>query len=132
MTRSLHVTLFGLATAFAAAPLQAQLLSERVEGDRRMCNYVGSDQSPDGQVIPRMLVLPSGQPCPAAAPYRDPNRPIPGNAMLTGEVVTGDRRQCNYSQGSVDYNHVVPITQPCAQTPDLLDRALAEAAAGRR
>lgn len=109
----------------SALPAQAQILSDRVVGDQRICSYVGSDQLPDGQVIPRTEVIPVGQPCPALAPYRDPNRPIPGNAMLTGERTEADRRICNYSQGGTDYSRTIPITQLCAMTPDLLDRQLA-------
>ena len=116
----------------AALPVQAQLLNDRVEGNRRICSYVGTEQSADGQLVARTIPVPLGQPCPTAAPYRDPNRSLPGNALLTGEVVTGGQRQCNYSQGGVDYNHIVPITQACAATPDLLDRALTEAAARSR
>jgi hypothetical protein len=106
----------------SAAPVQAQILSDRVVGDQRICSYVGSDQLPDGQTVPRTEVIPAGQPCPAIAPYRDPNRPVPGNAMLTGERTEADRRICNYSQGGTNYSRSIAITQNCAMTPDLLDR----------
>lgn len=112
-----------LIAAVLAAPAGAQLLSERVEGDRRICDYVGSDRLADGQVLPRVSVLAVGQPCPATAPFRDPNGTIPGNAGLTGEVARGDGRECRYSQGGVDYILIVPVAQPCAQTPDLLRAA---------
>jgi len=120
------------AAVAASAPAAAQLLGERVEGDRKVCEYVGSYQTGDGQFLPNTVVLPLGEACPAVAPYRDPNRPIPGNAFLTGEVVSGDRRRCTYSQGGVAYERFVVPDQPCAQTPDLLDRALAERVAGRQ
>lgn len=109
-----------------AAPIRAQLLNERVEGDQRICEYIGSDQLADGQVTPRITVIPSGQPCAALPPLRDPNARIPGNAVLVGELAQGNRRECRYSQGGVDYVRVIPITLRCAQTPDLLDRVAAE------
>jgi hypothetical protein len=106
-------------------PVSAQLLSDRVVDNRRLCLYVGSDQSADGQIVPRSTIVPSSQPCPDISPYRDPNRPAPGNAMLTRETTDNGRRQCIYAQGGVDYAREVPITQRCAMTPDLLERAIA-------
>jgi hypothetical protein len=106
-------------------PAGAQLLADRVEGERRLCVYVGSDQLPDGQVVPRNTVVPAGQPCPDIAPYRDPNRRAPGNAALLREVVENGRRQCVYGQGGVEYAVAIPQARYCAATPDLLDRLLA-------
>lgn len=106
-----------------APPAPAQLLSDRVVDNRRLCLYVGSDQSADGQMVPRNTIVPASQPCPDIAPYRDPNRPIPGNAMLMRETTDNGRRQCIYSQGGVDYTREVAISQRCAMTPDLLERA---------
>lgn len=108
-----------------APPASAQLLSDRVVDNRRLCLYVGSDQSADGQIIPRNAIVPASQPCPDIAPYRDPNRPIPGNAMLMRETTDNSRRQCIYTQAGVDYTREVAITQRCAMTPDLLERATA-------
>ncbi|MHA0337030.1 hypothetical protein [Sphingomonas aquatilis] len=108
-----------------APPASAQLLSDRVVDNRRLCLYVGSDQSADGQIVPRNTIVPASQPCPDIAPYRDPNRPVPGNAMLTRETTDNGRRQCVYTQGGVDYTREVAITQRCATTPDLLERAIA-------
>lgn len=107
------------------APLaSAQLLSDRVVDTRRLCIYVGSDQSADGQIVPRNTIVPASQPCPDIAPYRDPNRPVPGNAALIRETTDNGRRQCVYAQGGVNYTREVPITQHCAMTPDLLDRVI--------
>jgi hypothetical protein len=106
-------------------PADAQLISDRTVDDLRECVYVGSDQSADGQLTPRTTVVAASQPCPGIAPYRDPNRPIPGNAALVDDRPANDGRACVYTQGGVNYTRVVPVTQRCAMTPDLLDRALA-------
>ncbi len=115
-----------LAGSAFAVPASAQLLEDRVVGDQRICIYVGSDQTADGQIVPRNSIVRAGQPCPTTAPYRDPNRPVPGNAILTGEATENSRRVCTYSQGGVTYTRAVPIARYCAMTPDLLDRAAAE------
>lgn len=120
-----------VATSFwIGAAAQAQLLSSRVTDDRRECVYVGSDQMADGQVAPRTAVMPASQPCPDIAPFRDPNRQAPGNAALIREASTGGRRECVYTQGGIDYVRNVPISQRCAMTPDLLDRATAASDSG--
>lgn len=126
--KRLALPIVGLfAVAAFAVPTAAQLLEDRVVGDQRICIYVGSDQTADGQVVPRNSIVRAGQPCPAMAPYRDPNRPVPGNAVLTGETTENSRRLCTYSQGGITYTRAVPIARYCAMTPDLLDRASAEA-----
>lgn len=108
-----------------APPASAQLLSDRVVDNRRLCLYVGSDQSADGQIVPRSTIVPASQPCPDIAPYRDPNRPVPGNATLMRETTDNGRRQCIYTQAGVDYTREIAITQRCAMTPDLLEHATA-------
>lgn len=109
-------------------PAQAQLLSEQVVDQRRLCVYVGSDQSPDGQIIPRSTIVPASQPCPGVAPFRDPNRPIPGNAALVRETTDNAHRQCVYAQGGVEYYREIDLTQRCAMTPDLLNQSDVNAA----
>jgi hypothetical protein len=118
----LALALAGMGTA---SPAAAQLLGDRVEGDRRQCVYVGTDQDATGRYTPRTATVPASQPCPDTAPFRDPNRPAPGNAALIREEPAGGGRSCIYTQGGVTYARFVPATQRCAATPDLLDRALA-------
>jgi len=110
------------AFAIYASPATAQLLDDRIVGDQRICIYVGSDQAADGQSVPRNSLLPAAQPCPATAPYVDPNRPVPGNAALTGETTENNRRRCTYTQGGVTYQLMVSNARRCAMTPDLLDQ----------
>lgn len=124
MKRAALAHVIVLAGLGAVPTAQAQLLSDRVFGDQRVCVYVGADQTADGQLIPRNTAVPASQPCPDIAPFRDPNRPVPGNAALTGETTQNGQRQCTYSQGGVDYTRAISLTQRCAMTPDLLDRAL--------
>ena len=110
-----------------SVPAGAQLLQDRVTGDQRLCLYVGSDQLPDGQAVPRSTVVPAGRPCPDIAPYRDPNQRVPGNAALLSDAVENGQRRCAYGQGGVEYVLTVPLARYCAATPELLDRTLAGA-----
>lgn len=132
MKTSLSPTFNGLVPALLAlaaiatpGPAGAQLLQDRVAGDQRFCLYVGSDQLPDGQVLPRNTVVPAGQPCPDIAPHRDLNRRVPGNAALLRESIENGQRRCVYGQGGVEYPRAIPPTRYCAATPELLDRLLA-------
>jgi hypothetical protein len=106
--------LCAILTAGAAVPASAQLLGERVVDQQRLCVYL-SDR----------IILPASQPCPATAPFRDPNRPVPGNAALARESTEDGRRRCVYTQGGVEYTREIPLDQRCAMTPDLLARATA-------
>ena len=131
MNRRPNIIALGMGWAlWLAVPAQAQLLSDRVNGERRECVYVGSDQSADGQMTPRIASVPAGQPCPDVAPYHDPNRPIPGNAALIRDEPASAGRRCIYTQAGVEYVRFVPSTQRCAMTPDLLDRAIAAGDSG--
>ena len=116
---------FLLPALFAVAPAAAQLISDRVVDEQRLCIYVGSDRLADGEIVPRNTVVPSSQSCPEIAPYRDPNQRVPGNAALLREAVENGQRNCVYGQGGVEYTRVVPPARYCAATPDLLDRELA-------
>jgi hypothetical protein len=109
--------------SLATAPAAAQLLSETLQGTERVCTYVGNDTLPDGQVVPRTFSVGAGQNCPATAPYRDPNAPVPANAMLTGERTTATDRICVYEEGGLQYQLSVDLSLRCAMTPALLERA---------
>ena len=109
-------------------PAQAQLLSERVSDTSRECTYVGSETLADGQTVPRTLMVQLGQECPAFAPSRDPNAPVPPNAALLGERTSSTGRICLYSEAGIEYQIAVGIALQCAMTPALLEREREEAA----
>lgn len=113
--------------ASLAAPGNAQLLSETVTDTTRVCTYYGSDTNPDGQVLPRTYTVGAGQDCPATAPYRDPEAPVPANAALSGERTGATTRSCLYSQGGLNYEIAVDLSVRCAMTPALLERDRAAA-----
>lgn len=125
MKRTVTMVCGVLAAVCACPPAGAQLLSDQVTGDRRLCVYVGSVPVGGGEVGPRTAEVAASQPCPSVAPYRDPNQPIPGNAALIRDEPGSTGRRCVYSQGGNEYIRFVPAAQRCAMTPDLLDRALA-------
>lgn len=109
-------------TLLIPATGHAQLLSEQVQDNSRICTYYGSDTTPDGQTLPRTFNVGIGQNCPASAPYRDPNAPVPPNAMLIGERTTSVSRICLYEEGGLQYSLSVDIGLRCAATPALLTR----------
>lgn len=98
---------------------RAQLISDEVRGDQRVCSYYGSDTLPNDEVVARTLSIGLGQNCPATAPYHDPNAPVPANARLLRDSATGSKRVCIYEQGGVQYQVPVAITVSCAMTPAL-------------
>ena len=114
----------------AAVPVRAQVLSEQVQDNNRICTYAGTETLADGQVVPRTFTVGLGQECPATAPYRDPNAPVPANAALLGERTNGASRFCLYGEGGIEYQVAVAITLRCAMTPALLDRARQNAEQG--
>ena len=110
----------GLAALSTAG--HAQLISETVTDNVRLCTYYGTDTNPDGQIVPRTFPVGIGQDCPATAPYRDPDAPVPPNAMLTGERTGAANRICVYEEGGLQYQLTVTLAIRCAMTPALLDR----------
>jgi len=122
-----YATAMTLAIAMTSicGSVHAQLISDTVKGDDRICQYFGSDILPNDQVVSRSLTIGLGQSCPATAPYVDPNAPPPSNARLTGQTTGGSGRVCVYEQAGIDYQITVPVSINCAMTPALLDRALA-------
>ena len=125
LTRSIAVLL--LFAASAPAPARAQILSEQLQDNQRVCTYAGTDTLPDGQVVPRTFVVGLGQDCPATAPYRDPNAAVPPNAALLGERTGAGARVCVYGEGGIEYQVPIAVTLRCAMTPALLEQ---EQAAG--
>lgn len=115
--------LFALAT-FAACPAHAQLVSDEVRGDQRLCTYFGSVSLPNDTLSARTLTIGLGQNCPAVAPYSDPDQRPPSNAALRGESTNSTNRFCIYEQGGINYELTIPVAFNCAMTPALLDRVL--------
>ena len=104
---------------------RAQLISETAQGDRRVCTYYGSETLPDDEVVARTVTVGAGQGCPATAPFRDPNAPIPPNARLLRDTSSPNGRVCVFEQAGIEYQRAIPQVAECAQTPALLDRELA-------
>lgn len=110
-----------------SSPAGAQLISQRVEGDRRICIYYGSDRLPNDQLVARQLTLGAGQDCPSTAPYHDPDAPAPGNAMLVRETQENGQRLCVYGQSGLEWWMPIPFAAHCAMTPALLEAQQASA-----
>lgn len=107
-----------LAIAWSVS-VRAQLISDEVRGDQRVCTYFGSDTLPNDEVVARTISVGLGQSCPATAPHHDPNAPIPPNARLIRETTAGTNRICIYEQGGVQYQMPLSLQRNCAMTPAL-------------
>lgn len=100
----------------------AQLVSEDSRGSQRICTYYGSETLPNDEVVARSVTVGLGQSCPATAPHRDPNAPVPPNARLLGDSTTNGSRICRYEEGGVEYQQSISIDALCAMTPALNNR----------
>lgn len=125
--------------ASAGTAVSAQLVSQRVEGELRICGYrPNSYATPTGSEV--QWRVPVGQLCPTRYPGADgpdgrltgtydpdsvrrrqeTDRPIPSMATLTDTVREGSRTTCIYSYGGHNYRYVGGITLRCPLTPHFL------------
>ncbi|SEM02240.1 hypothetical protein SAMN05216382_3129 [Sphingomonas palmae] len=116
------ITIAAVIGGMTVAPACAQLIGNEIRGDQRICTYVGSPTVPNDTLDARTVTLAVGQECPVAAPYVDPDAPIPSNAALRSETTSATNRFCIYEQGGVSYQVTVEIEVRCAMTPALLER----------
>lgn len=113
-----------LMVSVTSYPAVAQLVSEQLSDTNRICTYAGSDMSASGQEVARTAIVGLGQDCPSTAPYRSPDAPVPPNASFRGEQTTSSNRLCLYSEGGIDYQVTINLSQRCAMTPALLQQEL--------
>jgi len=109
--------------ACAAGAADARLVSQRVEGMRRICNYDVSTTHP-GPARQLARSVPLGEPCPAFDPgERQPPQPqIPSMATFVGERRTpGGLHLCDYRYGGRNYTRAIPMANRCPLTPHFFD-----------
>lgn len=101
-----------------AAAADAQLMSQRIEGTRRICEYDRGTARPGAAPsVEREVGL--GEPC----PWRDPGAPresrsdIPPFAQLEGQRRSGDDLLCEYRYLGQLYTRRIPERQHCPLTP---------------
>ena len=103
------ITLFA---ASAATPVEAQLLSERVDGLLRVCVY-----APRANMVTsnarREYRVGIGQNCPFSYPVAQEGTPPPPSAQLQSETVADGRRACVYAQAGTTWTLSFELSQAC-------------------
>jgi hypothetical protein len=97
------------------------LVSQRVEGLRRVCGY--EDRVRGRLAPPLQITVGMAEPCPFQYPRRRPPRPaeVPAMATLEGETREGGQTICRYVYLGVRYNRPIPLTGHCPYTPNFAD-----------
>lgn len=123
-----------LLTALLAQTASAQLLFERVEGNRRTC-YYKSDRTATASASasterrsalsrrgdqPVAVRLDSWKTCPAAAPAtpQQAQEAIPAFATLSAQSNTDGQNTCVYSYEGRDYYRPIAVGRTCPYTPN--------------
>lgn len=102
----------------AAGQSGGALVSERIDGMRRICAY---EDQVRGRRAPRLQVaVGMAEPC----PFRYPRRPrprlsdIPALATLVGQTREGGRTICRYTYLGTSYTRPIPASLSCPYTPN--------------
>lgn len=123
-----------LLAALLAQTASAQLLFERVEGNRRTCYYkpdrtssatASASTERRGALLrksdqPVAVRLDSWKTCPAAAPAtpQQGQEAIPAFATLSAQSDTDGRNTCVYSYEGRDYYRPIAVGRTCPYTPN--------------
>lgn len=113
----------GLGAMWLAAPamLQAQLVSESTDGNRRLCNYARPNPILTSMGPTHVISVPLGESCPANYPGDATVRTaLPVTAALLGEDEFGSDRRCQYSQAGVTWTRYLPIRFHCPLSAGML------------
>jgi hypothetical protein len=122
-----HVFLLpiGLLAVCSGMPASAQLQFEQADGLDRVCIYAGNPNV-TSEVLQRTYRIGIGQNCPLNYPAVDERGPPP-TAELSGEQLTGQRRNCIYEQGDKSWPVGVPSSQSCPLFAGMADSSAAAA-----
>ncbi len=105
------------------APRYGELVSQRVQGIRRICVYNNPQAAPPPQERLRQRAIGLAEPC----PHRDPGPPppqraqIPAMATLTGQRLQGGRKLCVYTYLRLEYGRSIPVDRSCPLTPHFFE-----------
>lgn len=116
---------FLLALAFLAAPpAQAQgLVSEQVQGNRRLCNYAGDHGLLSGTRTVRQTQVGIAENCPVTFPVTDSGRPAPPTATLRTDSPAPDGRICVYAQWGSSWTFSLQGRTACPPAAGMIPRA---------
>ena len=115
--------ILALAQTAQTLPLSGDLVSERVEGTRRICVYDNSRAASPQRVRLRQRQIGRGEPCPRHDPGPPAPRtePIPSLATLTNDQLRGNERVCVYHYLGRDYEHRHSVDEACPYTPNFFN-----------
>jgi hypothetical protein len=102
--------------AFVAAPAGAQLVSERVENNRRICTYRVAESPAGGREYSVAL----GEACAAFPPARRTNGAPPPTARLESVAERNGRRVCSYAERSRRWSFNLPLDTRCPMNAGMI------------
>jgi hypothetical protein len=103
----------------------SQLISETVQGGKRVCTYASSTGGTNDPERLRHHVVGFGENCPGTFTVPDPNTPAPPTASLSSEQIAGATRTCRYEQAGQDWSYDIPLGHYCPPSAGMIERDLA-------
>ncbi len=117
--RALLLSLCALGALWGQAA-SAQLVSERLQGNRRICVYA-TDAGPFTGQEERAIAVSEVENCPSTPPPQRSTGPLPTTAQLRSWDVEQGRRICTFEQGGEIWVRAVDISRSCPVVAGLLD-----------
>jgi hypothetical protein len=119
MKRGISASLFIVAASLPAVA-GAQLISERVEGNQRLCAYRGASGLTTGSEQSRVFRVGVGENCPNFFPLIDNNRPPPPTAPLSNDLEFEHSNGCVYRQWGQSWTYQPPAGSHCPPVAGLI------------
>ncbi|HTU12684.1 MAG TPA: hypothetical protein VMG08_17475 [Allosphingosinicella sp.] len=122
-----HAIFSCLAAAFllGPAPARAQsLVSEELEGNRRVCNYDGGNSLLSGSNRGRRYAVGIGENCPLTYPVTNTTRQAPPTAVLRSDRQTPEGRACVYEQWGTSWTFTLRNRSACPPAAGMATREL--------
>jgi hypothetical protein len=107
--KAVLLTVVGVFALATAAPASAQLESEQVDGNQRICTYRNAGGGTRATV--RRVGL--GQPCPAFPNSPRPALEAPPTARLEATRLKDGQRVCEYAQLGRVWVVTLPVSKSC-------------------
>ena len=113
-----------VATAFLAphAAWAQPLVTERIQGNQRICYYGAENGLLTGQLTSRPYGVGLAENCPVTYPVVDPNQPAPPTAALRSDTVVRDRRICIYERWGSSWTFSLPERNTCPPAAGMIPR----------
>ena len=110
-----------MASVLFLSGASAQLVSDRLEGNRRICTY-NTEEGPFSGQDTRAVAVSESRTCPASPPPRLGTGVLPGTAELQSWTVEQGRRICTYRYGEEIWTRAIDIEASCPIVAALLPR----------